>query len=231
MHKVLVFDLDGTLAPIGKGMANDEIALLRRLEQQGYQIAICSGKPTYYLCGFMRQIGISRPILIGENGGTIQFGVDLPPKKYDTYPYDDICKKQIRHIKAILDETCKNSIWYQPNEVGLTPFPQDEKTFQKIQRLLDAERPSLDSLIIYRHVDCFDITPKDVNKYNGLAFLASLLQMDRRDFIAVGDGVNDVPMFEFADRSIRIGQKLDYKTDYAFGTIAEALQYLSATLL
>lgn len=231
MHKVLVFDLDGTLAPIGKGMSNDDIELLRRLEQKGYIIAICSGKPSYYLCGFMRQVGISRPILIGENGGTIQFGVDLPPTRYYTFPYDDAAKQQIQSLKGMIDENCKHRVWYQPNEVGLTPFPQNKKTFNDIQRIIDSECSNLDSLIVYRHVDSFDITPESINKYNGLTFLSSLLQIEQGDFIAVGDGINDVPMFEFADCSIGIGKKLEYKTDYLFENISEGLHYILANEL
>ena len=71
MHKLLVFDLDGTLAPVGKPMADDTLGLLRSLEKAGYRIAVCSGKPTYYLCGLLRQAGLDAPVLIGENGAVL----------------------------------------------------------------------------------------------------------------------------------------------------------------
>jgi HAD superfamily hydrolase (TIGR01484 family) len=80
MHKLLVFDLDGTLAEIGKGMLPEDVAEFHRLERCGYRIAICSSKPVCYLCGFMRQVGLKDPILIGENGAVFQFGVELPPR-------------------------------------------------------------------------------------------------------------------------------------------------------
>ena len=51
MHKLLVFDLDGTLAQIGKGMLPADADKLIELEQMGYKIAICSGKSGFYLCG------------------------------------------------------------------------------------------------------------------------------------------------------------------------------------
>ena len=74
MKRVIVFDVDNTLAAVGKGMLDEDILLLKELEDQGNTIAVCSGKPSYYLCGFMRQIGLKHPVLIGENGSTIQFG-------------------------------------------------------------------------------------------------------------------------------------------------------------
>ena len=68
MYKLIVFDLDGTLAALGKGIAPQSIAALRRLEDAGARIAICSGKPTYYLCGLMRQVELRAPVIVGENG-------------------------------------------------------------------------------------------------------------------------------------------------------------------
>ena len=82
MIKLAVFDLDDTLAPVGRGIAEHDLKRLKELEDMGVRIALSSGKPTYYLCGLLRQLGLKRPIMIGENGIVIQFGVDLPPKKY-----------------------------------------------------------------------------------------------------------------------------------------------------
>ena len=67
-QKLIVFDLDRTLADIGAGILPADIEALKALERKGARIAICSGKPTYYLCGFMRQVGLEQPILVGENG-------------------------------------------------------------------------------------------------------------------------------------------------------------------
>ena len=110
MHKLIVFDLDGTLAPIGKGMTGEDIIKLRGLEALGYRIAICSGKPTFYLCGFMRQIGLQEPILVGENGAIFQFGIDLPPKRYEVYPFSDKAKTQLRMMRELFDCECREKI-------------------------------------------------------------------------------------------------------------------------
>jgi len=121
---------------------------------------------------------------------------------------------------------CGDRVWFQPNELELTPFPQDAEAFELIQSLIDAHPKDLDELLIYRQVDCFDFIPKNVNKANGLAFLAELEGLTRADFVAVGDGINDVPMFEFADVSVGIGGKLRYETTYSFERIGDALEEL-----
>ena len=71
MIKLLVFDLDSTLAPIGEEMEWENVRLLRELEKKGARIAVCSGKSCDYLCGFLRQLGLSNPIMIGENGASL----------------------------------------------------------------------------------------------------------------------------------------------------------------
>jgi len=226
MHKLIVFDLDDTLAPIGGQMSDEDVNKLRDLEASGYRIAICSGKPTFYLCGFMRQIGLREPILIGENGAAIQYGVELPPKHFYIYPHSARAAEQLRSMKERIVARCGDRVWFQPNELELTPFPQDAEAFELIQGLIDAHPEDLDELLIYRQVDCFDFIPKNVNKANGLAFLAELEGLTRADFVAVGDGINDVPMFEFADVSIGIGGKLKYETTYSFERIGDALEEL-----
>ena len=235
-HKILVFDLDGTLCQLGKGMLLEDAELLRQLEERGHTIVVCSGKTAYYLCGFLRQVGLKDPIMVGENGGAVQFGIDLPPRRYAQYPVDPAQKKLLVRLREEIDEICGDRIWYQPNEVQLTPFPRDEETFGTIRQILEKHGEELRDLQIYEQNDCFDIVPAGINKKSGLIFLSSMLEMDSSQFLAVGDGVNDIPMFEFADFSILISAENGFeehvkeaaaqKADRVLPDIHEALQYI-----
>ena len=98
--RLAAFDLDGTLAEIGAGMTEQNLSLLRHLEARGIQIAICSGKPTDYLCGFARQLALQRPALVGENGAVVQLGADLPPKIYSIPPYSEEAKQSLVFLRA-----------------------------------------------------------------------------------------------------------------------------------
>ncbi len=226
MHKLLVFDLDGTLAPVGKGALPETISKLKELEHLGHRIALCSGKPTYYLCGILRQWGLEKPIMIGENGAVFQLGVDLPPAEFEIFPYSDLAKKQLLLLKERIDRGRKGPLWYQPNEVAVTPFPYDEACFEYIQSILDKFPEDLTELTVYRQGDCFDILPKSINKAKGIAHFVSVLGFSAKDVIAVGDGINDLPMFAYADLSIGIGQGVAGKATFSFDTIGEALDFL-----
>lgn len=229
MIRLIVFDLDGTLAELGKGIEPQNLALLRQLEEAGARIAICSGKPTYYLCGLMRQVGLKAPILVGENGAVIQFGVDLPPRDYFVAPYSAGAKRSLRLIRNMLEDVAPD-MWYQPNEVGLTPFPSNEAGFDVIQSCLDTLAPQLEDLIIYRHCDCFDIMPNGITKKSGLERLGKLLDIPAEETAAVGDGVNDYPMFEYAGLSVGIHVKEPEKVDRNFSSIHDALLFLLENL-
>lgn len=225
MIKLMIFDLDGTLAELGQGVRIEDIEILKELEGQGVTIAICSGKPTYYLCGFMRQVGLKEPVLIGENGAVIQFGVQLPPEKYYILPYSDEAKQTLSFLKNQIMQKLPD-IWYQPNEVGLTPFPRNEAEFEIIEELLKEKSECVKDVDIYRHVDSYDIAPKGLDKKAGLKYLGELLNISHGEMIAIGDGVNDYPMFEYAGYSVGVNVKEDKRVDRNFETLAEALQYL-----
>ena len=173
--------------------------------------------------------------MIGENGATFQFGMELPPKRYEEYPYSERAKEQREMMRQLINERYGDKIWYQPNEVGLSPFPRDEKTFEELEQLINEKKECLDELIIYRHFDCFDLIPKNINKKNGLQYLIEILNLERKDIVAVGDGVNDIPMFEFADVAIGImGEGMDSKiemtkklgVDDSFKEIGQVLDFM-----
>lgn len=225
MIKLAVFDLDNTLAKLGKGITQADICLLKQLETCGVRIAICSGKPIYYLCGFMRQIELKKPILVGENGSIIQFGVDLPPKQYYVLDYSEDARISINFIKNRIDEVIPG-MWYQPNEVALTPFPKSKEEFDVVATLIDQNSDMLKDIEIYRHIDSFDIVPAGISKYTGLDFLGKLLCITREETVAFGDGVNDYPMFSYAGLSIGVNLVDPNKANVSFSTATEALQFL-----
>lgn len=228
MHTFLVFDLDDTLAQIGKPVLPENVVLLQALEAEGRQIVLSSGKPVYYLCGLARQLGFSNAILIGETGSVIQGSVSLPPRFHQTTNVTPEALRQMHGLQEVL-APYRDRLWYQPNEVALTPFPKDPEMFAILRKITAEMTPKLTALDVYPQVDCIDFIPKGTNKGTGLRHLAQILQATQKDFLVVGDGANDLPMFRFAHQSICIahaGCQVSHLATYAFPTLNQALRYI-----
>lgn len=226
MIKCAVFDLDGTLAPIGKGADEYTIQGLKELEKRGIQIAISSGKPTFYLCGFCRQIELKNPILIGENGGMIQFGIDLPPRYFEIFSVKKDIALKLNELKMKIKEEIPYPIWFQPNEVGLTSFFQNEEEKLVLRAFFKKNVSAEDDLAVYEHADSFDVTPNGIDKKSSLLKVQALLKLKQEEIAAVGNGMNDYPMFEAAGFSIAIGEHESSVANILIKDIHQAMDIL-----
>lgn len=226
MFQMIIFDLDATLAPIGKGIGEEEVKLLRNLENKGVKIAICSGKTCDYLCGFLRQVGLKNPIMIGENGAVIRIGVELPPAQHYQVPFSQDAAESLKKIREILENKFPH-IWFQPNKIGVTPFPTTEKEFEEIASLLEEYKDRLKDVAVYRHVDSFDIVPAEINKAEGIAYLLEIMESSAEEIIAVGDGVNDYSMFELAGFSIGVNVNEAWRVNVNCKNTLEMLKFLT----
>jgi len=165
------------------------------------------------------------PILIGENGAVVQVGVELPPKEQYVLPYSSLAKDSLAIVKKEIDARIPD-IWYQPNLVGVTPFPKSDAEFEVIEEVLDEKKNVLRDVKIYRHADCFDIVPEGIDKKEGVHFAAQQMHVLPDEIIAVGDAINDYPMFAYAKTALGVNVKDEDVVDKNFNTITEALEFL-----
>ena len=227
MTKLIVFDLDNTLAKPGKGIEPIDILKLKKLEEKGIKIAIASGKTVDYLTGLLRQVELKDPILLGENGGKIQVGMEWPPQTQYTLPYSQTAREVLAYIKKQIDAKLPG-IWYQPNLIAVSPFPSSEEEFDVIADILKENEDCLQDIIVFRHADCYDLVPKGIDKKAGVKFLAEKMGLVPEEIIAVGDGENDYPMFEYAGMALGVNVKDETKVDKNFGGITEVLDVLNS---
>ena len=219
-RRLVVLDLDDTLAPIAKPASEKAVSLLKDLLSRGDAIALCSGKPLYYLTGFARQLGLEDIYLIGEHAATLQHGVALPPVERYVLTEE---KEAIRLLKKRQEEleSLIPGLYFQPNDCGLTPFPTRKEDYEVILAFDDAH--PISGVKRYRQCDSIDFAPADVDKGKALTFLAGKLGIPLTHVYAIGNAENDAPMLQVAGTAIKVGNDPRLKAEETFETVEDAL--------
>ena len=223
---LVVFDLDGTLAKVGEASSDETVKLLHRIRESGAQIALSSGKPTFYLCAFARQLGLQDAVLVGENGSVIQVGTALPPVLYAKAEIPAITEKALKALREMMEEEFGSRIWYQPNETALTPFPAYPEDFPKIRKMLDGFLKPEMQIAVYEHPDCFDIQYQGLSKGAGIQRLSKVTGVPASEMISVGDYTNDYPMFAETGYSVGVHLPDPSRATVNFATTEEALTHV-----
>ncbi|MFX1298962.1 MAG: HAD family hydrolase [Promethearchaeota archaeon] len=196
MIQLIAMDLDNTLAEYNRPIQPETIKLLQQLQKIGLKLVFTSGKPTSYLAGLVRQVGMENIILVGDNGGVITFNHEYPPKKSIIMEIDNTAKEELKIIRDSILKEFGDRIWVQPNEITFSLFGKD-----------------IDIIIVYnfcdrvfrekqfKHLKSFktggalDILPFNIDKGIALKFIQKELNIPIADTAVIGDGSNDFPMF------------------------------------
>ena len=231
-----VFDLDGTLAPLDCPIPNDVISRLNSLSDREVQIVICSGKPVGYLGAITRQGLLKNVILIGENGGYLQSNAgrrSLLPDGTDTTAISSI-------FSEIRSKICKSEMFsdrlpeFQEGTINLTVFFRNQAERKVIAVVLEDYRPAWENFCIkYEHADSLELVPNGVSKKKAIKILAEMLGIDMENVIAIGDGENDIPMFEVAGTSIEIVDaqpRYNGKNHHVVRNIYDAMDVIDDTI-
>jgi HAD superfamily hydrolase (TIGR01484 family) len=223
--KLLAFDIDGTLSEHGRPIPGSVSQRLRDLEEQGIPLAFVSGKPTFYLAGLVRGMGLDHPILIGENGCVI----------FDSKTLQEFhLAKRLAEFEQIEQQVIsqfQDEIWLQPNRVAFTVFPSKSKDVPVVAKFIrDRLGPLEEKVLIYEHVDAVDVLPIGVDKGAALRKIKKDLHIEQKDIIAFGDSANDLPMFKESGTVFIIGNKLEFDGARKFNQIEEALDFLEGSL-
>ncbi len=223
--RLIIFDVDNTLAELNKPIDDIIINKIKQIEASGTKIALISGKPSAYLCGFARQIGLQTPIICGENGAFINYSSNFPPEKEYINNLGEKEGKLLEGLKSAIINEFGKKVWMQPNRVNLTIFPKTRKTKNDLSERLAAFsiKPFFKKLRIYEHSDSIEIVSSKINKGRALRKIKSLEKLKKEEIIAVGNEENDIPMFKEAGISIGINF---HCTTYTFPNIKNALEYI-----
>ena len=223
MKKLLVFDIDGTLAPYGAPLCLKTSEYLRLFEKNGMQIVIASGKPISYIEGFCRGAGLANAFFIGENGAVLSYK-DNEARICMTLGNRPYSFARIREqISALLP-----AVYFQDNQVNLTAFFNNIGEQSALLEFVRTNRyDCMDEAICYISKDCVEWTPAYITKANGVGIIQEKCKFSVSDTICVGDGENDIPLAAVSNTMLVVGTSIpNISNAIYFLSTQEVLEYL-----
>ncbi len=217
--KAIAVDIDGTITSRDRSLDLVAIESLRSLDMP---VVLSTGNILCYAHAAAKLIGVGG-IVIAENGGIVSPGFDTVP----------IVSESIKD--------CEKAFDLLSGKFELTKLdPEHRKTEIVLRKNFDLE---LAREMLYDHgfnVEIIDthfaihIKSRNVNKGTGLVKVAELMGIKPKDFVAIGDSVNDVEMLEVAGFGVAVGNAdcflkdiADFTATSSYGTgAAEGVTYL-----
>lgn len=212
MIRFIALDLDGTLAKPNAPVPVEAIQFIKNIASLGVKIAIVSGKPAAYISGLVRQVGVTDIIIVGENGADIYYSGTFPPRAQTRIGPASSDRDALAALAAHIQTRFTNKVWLQPNTTNVTVFPYAQADIEAIAAEIEEYATAsikgfnLDFLV-YKHIDSVEIVPVSVNKGIALRKILTEQNIDKRDAVAVGDGLSDIAMLNEAEHAI--GLKLN----------------------
>lgn len=156
-----------------------------------------------------------------------QEGVGLPPRHYQMAEIPAETLYRLQKIKERIRQEYPN-MWFQPNEVVVTPFAGTEEQDERIGEILS--EMDLTGLDVYHHTDCYDIVPSGISKRTGVELLCRMLDITPDEAAAAGDGENDYPMFAYVGLALGINVRDESYVFRNFKGTRELLEWMKENL-
>lgn len=193
--RVLALDLDGTVfgpGPLTLGV----VELLRKLQDRGIEIVLCSGRTLHYVMGISRCLGTGGP-LVCEEGAIV----------YDQKNHRKIIKgdfTQINELRENVDRflpMCKIPRESHHDKEVILALDREPRinldTFEREVRDL-LSRSNFD-LNVTSSDEMINVIPFGVDKGQGLQTALDIMGEGGGGIIAMGDAPNDIPMLRRAN--------------------------------
>lgn len=242
MKKAVFFDIDGTLLDDHNYIPKSTIDGIHKLQKAGNYAFICTGRTKAYVrdeallsigfdgivsgCGTMVEFQgkelyyykidagqVKRTIHFFKehNVATIMEGryyLFLDEKDFGTNPFIERLQREIGDGIA--------SIMENEADWEVSKFSCD---VEKVDSAVLKQELEKDYSLIFHDEPVMEVVPKCCSKGTGILKVCENLGLDVGDTYAVGDSVNDLPMFEAAGHSIAMGNSSDFvKTQASYVT-------------
>lgn len=222
-------DVDGTLTDGNGIISRKDVEQIKKWQEEGNLFGLVTGRDQTYCTGLLRSYGIKPDCLITSNGANVFFQgksfsiasiskmqteslfqaiipfqkdvigfVTLENGMHYFYRKEDlmIMMEEQAHLKHFADESIGQITYPVPK---ISVFVRDAlKTAFYLEWLT---KNFMDLDVISPSYDYIEISQKGCHKAKALDFLIENFHIDKKGIGFIGDGSNDVPLFEYLDRT------------------------------
>lgn len=239
--KLVLSDLDSTLAPHMKHEISDVVReAVIAVENQGIHISVVTGRAYIHAKSSFEVLGIDGPCVV-DGGATI---VDAASGKILSKQWIDV--ETTRQIISILKKHCSESYFDHTStihflkDIDNNALKDDAPAVFAVASTMDEIRQASKELAQVQGIQFFtgmgthpvtevaypaiQITHEHADKFHGVEALRKIIGISRVDTLAIGDGDNDVPLFQNARIKVAMGNATDAlktEADYVVGTLEQ----------
>ncbi|OPY54188.1 MAG: Phosphoglycolate phosphatase [Methanosaeta sp. PtaU1.Bin060] len=219
MIRALAVDIDGTLTDGNRVLCPSAVEAVRRLN---VPMILATGNTHCFTRAVSVMLGTPR-IFVAENGGVVSYSEDEMVILADL----GICESAFREMSRVFPMQRYNSARYRFTDIAL----QHNFDLEKASRYAEAHGLPVDLIDTAFAVHIKD---KRVNKGTGLEHVAERMQIDIKDFAAIGDSRSDISMFSLTGFRASVGNASpelravsDYVAKAKYGQgFAEIIDYM-----
>ncbi|MBQ2818737.1 MAG: HAD family phosphatase [Clostridia bacterium] len=234
--KLLSLDLDGTLLTDDKRITAPVKEALKKAEEKGVHVVLCTGRMLPSVTPLYEELELDSPAICC-NGAcvTLQDGTVIIHNAIDK----DTVQRVLKYANdngIYIQQFIDNKFYSQQSGELLSLYESRAKIKAVVvddiaalnmpaDKLLMIQRPDiLDKLplvqaafpelnVLCSSNDYIEITHKDANKGKALKALGEYYGLNKDQIMAIGDGMNDLPMLLTAGHSVAMGNSVQEVKD------------------
>ncbi|WP_345800515.1 HAD family hydrolase [Microbacterium sp. AZCO] len=221
---LIVLDIDGTIILEDESLSPGVVEAVEHAHRAGHEVMLATGRSWEGTRGILRALRIAPEFVVCSNGAVVLRRVDGDEVDYERFHVETFDATEVltllrehlpdaRYMVELPDGRRLYTEWLDDwNLINAARVPFEELTAQPVCRVVvvspgQSEQDFVDlvSRIGLNQVSYavgwtawLDIAPKGVDKSTGLEHVRQWLGVDPAHVLVIGDGRNDVGMFEWA---------------------------------
>ena len=246
-------DIDGTLVHDDGYLSREVVKEVQRVKNLGHEVIVATGRSAPNAVPVVRDLGIEQGFLVSSNGAvTVELGLHHPRgfKISDVITFDpaEVLAQLIENLPEAhfaVEDVDGSYRFHRPfpaHALGDQNFetPLEELMHKEVSRVVvlspqhDVEeflglisKIGLSSVsYAIGYTAWLDISPQGVTKASALESQRSRLGIDKRQVLVMGDGRNDIEMFQWA----KSGGGLAFAMGQAPEEVIEAATHVTSSV-